>query len=178
MTSWMRRIRGALGMGLSWALAWAIGGLVIGAASLVLPLDWFLEVFDAPLPALALPGFIAGALFSLVLGVAARTRRFSELSMPRFALWGVLGGVLLTLFPIALMTLGLGTPGPKFWPGIAVAAGPLILFSAGSAAATLAIARRGENRAAIDGVSVNYLDRDRHEPPPKRAPQGDIDRAH
>ena len=150
---------------------------MIGVASFVLPLDWFLEVFDAPLPALALPGFIAGALFSMVLGVAARKRRFSELSMPRFVLWGALGGVLLTLFPIALIAVGLGTPGPKFWPGIAVVAGPLILFSAGCAAATLAIARRGETRSAIEGGSANYLDRARHEASPTRASEADEHRA-
>ena len=32
----MRRIRGAIGMGLTWAIGWAIAGLLIGAGSVVL----------------------------------------------------------------------------------------------------------------------------------------------
>lgn len=151
MSGWLRRVRGALGMGITWAIAWAIGGLLIGVASFVLPLDWFFRVFDAPLPAMAIPGFFAGAFFSVVLGIAARKRRFSELSMPRFVAWGALGGVMLTLFPAALVGLGLATPAAdgRFWVGLGVVAAPFILFSAGSAAATLAIARRSERSVPL-----------------------------
>src|SRR5512139_1738757 len=112
MTSWLRRIRGAFGMGLTWAAGWALFGLLIGVTSVVLPdLPWdaFFAVFDAPLPALAVPGFVGGALFSVVLGIAARRRRFDQLSMPRFALWGAVGGVLLSLVPAAMFALGLAT---------------------------------------------------------------------
>lgn len=156
MTSWMRRVRGALGMGLTWAVAWAVGGLLIGVASFLFPLDWFFRVFDAPLPALAIPGFFAGAFFSVVLGIAARRRRFNELSMSRFVAWGALGGVLLTLFPIALVAVGLATPASdgRFWQGLAVVAAPFILFSAGSAAATLLIARKAERSSALGDPSV------------------------
>ena len=156
MTGWMRRVRGALGMGFTWAVAWAIGGLMIGVASFVLPLDWFFRVFDAPLPALAIPGFFAGAFFSVVLGVAARKRRFSELSMPLFVAWGALGGVMLTLFPTLLVAVGLATPAAdgRFWQGIAIVAVPFILFSAASAAATLRIARKAEQRSALGDPSV------------------------
>ena len=156
MTGWMRRFRGALGMGLTWALAWAIGGVMIGVASFVLPLDWFFRVFDAPLPALAIPGFFAGAFFSIVLGVAARKRRFSELSMPLFVAWGALGGVMLTLFPPLLVALGLATPAAdgRFWQGIAIVAVPFILFSAACAVATLHIARKAERGSGIGDPSV------------------------
>src|SRR5262245_48105918 len=108
MKKWLRRIPGAIGMGLSWAAGWGITGLLIGAASMFLP-DLQFEIFDAPLPALAVPGFFAGALFSIVLGIAGRRRRFEELSLPRFAAWGALGGVLLSLVPAALVGLGLAT---------------------------------------------------------------------
>lgn len=152
----MRRLRGALGMGLTWAFAWAIGGLLIGLASFVFPMDWFFRVFDAPLPALAIPGFFAGAFFSLVLGIAARKRRFTELSMPRFVAWGALGGVMVTLFPVALVALGLATPASDatLWNAVGVIAGPFVLFSAASAAATLAIARRAERSTALSSGSV------------------------
>ncbi len=91
MKRWLRRIRGAVGMGLTWAVGWALFGVLIGIASLLLPgLPWdlFFEVFDAPLPALAVRGFVGGAFFSTVLGIAGRRRRFDELSLPRFAAWG------------------------------------------------------------------------------------------
>ena len=61
MKTWLRRIRGAVGMGLTWAVGWALVGVLIGVSIefLGLPLGWFIEVFDAPLPALAVPGFFA-----------------------------------------------------------------------------------------------------------------------
>ena len=88
MKTWVRRVRGATGVGLTWAVAWAFVGLLIGLASNLLPgLPWnaFFDVFDAPLPALAIPGFLGGAFFSLVLGIAERRRRFDQLSVLRFA---------------------------------------------------------------------------------------------
>lgn len=91
MQPWLRRIRGAVGMGLAWAAGWAVFGVLIGVTSVLLPgLPWdaFFKVFDAPLPALAIPGFLGGALFSIVLGIAGRRLRFDELSLPRFAAWG------------------------------------------------------------------------------------------
>jgi hypothetical protein len=146
---WLRRIRGAVGMGVTWALGWAVAGILIGASSLILPfLPWetFFQVFDAPLPALGLPGFFAGVFFSIVLGIAARRRRFHELSLPAFAGWGAVGGLLLTLFPAALVALGLATPNPgaNLVRTLAVVGGPFMLLGAASAAATLIVARRAE----------------------------------
>ena len=156
MSQWKRRIRGAVGMGLTWALAWALVGVLIGVISNLLPgLPWdaFFEVFDAPLPALAIPGFVGGALFSLVLGIAGRRRKFAELSLPRFAAWGALGGLLLSLVPAALVGAGLATLGSGalgLWQLTAVIGVPLILLSAASATGTLALARMAEGGASPD----------------------------
>lgn len=79
MSKWLKRIRAALGICLTWAAGWAVAGVLTGVASLLLPgLPWdsFFKVFDAPLPALALPGFIGGAIFSAVLIVAEGRRGF------------------------------------------------------------------------------------------------------
>lgn len=152
MDGWLRRIRGALGLGVVWAGAWAVAGVLIGVTSLVLPgLPWdaFFEFFDAPLPALGVPGFIGGVLFSAVLGVAGRRRRFDELSLPRFAAWGAVGGVLLALLPAALVAVGLaslGRPDASLGELTAIAVGPLALLSSASAAASLALARKAERR--------------------------------
>lgn len=153
MSSWMRKIRGALGMGVAWAIAWALVGIGVGVSSRLLPfLPWdrFFAVFDAPLPALAVPGFVGGALFSLVLGIVARHRRFDELSIPRFAAWGAIGGMLLSLVPAALVGMGLATLGAGargVWALTAVIAVPLTLLSSASAAGSLALARRGARDA-------------------------------
>lgn len=147
MSDWTRRIRGAIGMGLTWAIAWAVGGVLIGVASNIFPgplFDAFFRVFDAPLPALAIPGFIGGVLFSLVLGVAARDRRFDQLSLPRFAALGAVGGILLCLIPALLA--GGGAIGLGAWTVITSA---FVLFSTTSAAGSLLLARRAEARAAL-----------------------------
>jgi hypothetical protein len=152
MKKWLKRIRGAVGMGLTWAVGWAIAGMLIGVASLLLPgLPWdsFFAVFDAPLPALAVPGFFGGALFSVVLGIVGRRRRFDELSLPRFAAWGAVGGLLLSLAPAAMVGVGLahiGRDGLGLWQLTAVISGPLVLLSAASAAGSLMLARKAEAR--------------------------------
>jgi hypothetical protein len=161
MTKWLRRMRGALGMGLTWALGWALFGLLIGVASKLLPgLPWhyFFDVFDAPLPALALPGFLCGVIFSVVLGIAGRRRSFDELSLPRVAAWGSVGGLLLGLLPAAMVTVGLATyggPDAGLWQFTAVISGPLAFLGAGSASGTLMVARAAEDRDLLEPAGTH-----------------------
>ncbi|MEP7384089.1 MAG: hypothetical protein ABI910_20595 [Gemmatimonadota bacterium] len=157
MKRWARRVRGAVGMGVTWATVWLAVGLLIGVFSVLspaLPWDAIFDVFDAPLPALAIPGFVGGALFSVVLGIAGRRRRFEQLSLPSLAAWGALGGLLLALVPTVMVAAGLATLGPQFDGSLqltAVIAGPLTLLSAASASATLLVARRATKRSLPDG---------------------------
>ena len=153
MKRWLRRIRGAVGMGLTWAAGWALFGVLIGVTSLLLPgLPWdlFFEVFDAPLPALAVPGFVGGAFFSMVLGIAGRRRRFDELSLPRFAAWGAVGGLLVGLFPAAMVAVGQASANVDLGLVTSMVIGPLALLCAGSAAGSLALARMTEDRALLE----------------------------
>lgn len=162
MKNWLRRIRGAIGMGLTWAFGWALTGLAIGVASIALPfLPWhlFFEIFDAPLPAMAVPGFFGGIFYSVVLGIAGRRRRFDELSLPRVAAWGALGGLLLALFPSFLVLVGLahlGRPEANLAILTASIAVPFMLIGAGSASASLMLARQAERRAL--GASEDLAD--------------------
>jgi hypothetical protein len=156
MHRWTRRLRGALGMGLTWAIAWALAGILIGVASLLLPgrlWNAFFSVFDAPLPALAIPGFVGGALFSLVLGIAARHRRFDELSLARVTTWGAVGGLLLALVPAMLVVLGLASVNAAAHSLLGltlIIACPLILLCALSAAGSLLLARRTTDRGHME----------------------------
>ena len=152
MTNWRRRVRGAIGMGLTWAVGWAIGGVLIGVTSLILPFlpwDFFFEVFDAPLPALAIPGFFGGVIFSAVLGIAARRRRFDELSLPRFAAWGAIGGLLLSLVPAAMSAVGLAT-GDRLLEATAVISGPFVFLGAVSASVSLMLARKAADPKSLE----------------------------
>lgn len=127
MKQWARRIRGAIGMGLTWAAAWFAAGLILlavvgfGAADVPFPLFF------------GLLGFLAGATFSVILGMFGRYRHFDQLSLPRFAGWGALGGLLLA----GMFSLAAGLEG-EF-----LVLGPLFAFAgAGCAAGTLLLARR------------------------------------
>ena len=144
MKKWLRRIRGAIGMGLTWAMAWFGAGIVlllvvgVGAADVPFPLFF------------GLLGFLAGTTFSGVLGVVEGRRRFDQMSLPRFAGWGAVGGLLLSvIFVLAVAiagdtTLEILVLGPVF-----------ALAGAGSAAGSLALARMAEDRESLDaGANV------------------------
>lgn len=153
MNPWLRRLRGAVGMGVTWAVGWAVVGILIGVASILLPfLPWeiFFGIFDAPLPALAWPGFFAGATFSVVLGIAGRRRRFDELSLPWMAGWGALGGAVFGSLPVALIASG-GAPIAQLALLAGVWGGTVTVLSAASAAGTLLVARKAEDRELLEG---------------------------
>lgn len=146
MNTWWRRIKAGLGMGLIWAIGGAgVGGIIELVANFVPVLNFI----DMWIPLFAIPGFVGGMIFSLVIGIAARHRKFEELSIPAFAAWGALGGVLL----VALAAV-IGWGGPFL-------AVPFILMSAGGAAGSLAIARMAERRSehGAGGDSPKELER-------------------
>ena len=138
MKRWIRRIRAAIAVGLTWAVAWFGVGMIlllivgVGAADVPFPLFF------------GLLGFLAGAAFSGILGLLAGRRTFEQMSLPRFALGGALGGVLIA----AIVNVAAG-PAPDFTMIGAVFA----LAGAISATGTLAIARRAEKRELLQGSS-------------------------
>lgn len=137
MRKWLRRIRGAIGMGLTWAVAWLGAGLVL---LLIVGLD----AADVPFPLFfGLLGFLAGVTFSLVLGIVEGRRRFDQMSLPRFAAWGAIGGLLLS----GVFTWVSGLAG-EF-----LVLGPVFALSgACCAAGSLALARRAEDRVLLDAT--------------------------
>jgi len=143
---WLRRIRGALGTGLTWALGWApvgaltgwITGLVLGAPLLTIAAN-YATMFGVL-------GFVGGTIFSSVLSVAERGRSFRQLSLARFLAWGALGGLVLGGLAVTANLLGSG-----FTVLGAVLASAATLLGAGSAAATLRIARAADPHALPDG---------------------------
>ena len=134
MSKWLRRLRGAIGMGLIWAMAWFAAGLIlllivgVGAA-------------DVPFPLLfALLGFLAGVTSSGILGMAEGGRGFDQMSLRRFAAWGGVGGLLLSV----VMAAALG------WDAFPVLGPIFALSGAGCAAASLALARKAKDPNELD----------------------------
>ena len=145
MKRWLRRIRGAVGMGLTWAVGWTfVGMLTMMAIYTILPT--LPDVFDVWIPVFAYPGFLCGVGFSMVLRIAEGRRRFDELSLPRVAAWGALGGML-----VGALVFGVGFAGGVV-PTAALAAimGTTTLLSAVSASGSLALARKEEERMLSD----------------------------
>ena len=140
MRTWFRRIRGALGMGITWALGWAFVGGVIEVIQNIVP-GWNGTIVDIWPAALGFPAFFGGVIFSGILGVAGRRRRLDELSMSRFAVWGALGGLLL-MVPF-LVLLGVA-------PETIAATGLVTALCSSSAAGSLALARRAEDRELLE----------------------------
>ena len=140
MTTWGRRIRGAIGMGLVWGAAWSAAGAVLARVPGV--------DSDLPLPLLFAPlGFVSGIMFSAILvGIEGR-RGFDHTSLPRFAGWGAASGLLLS----GLFVVGAALGGRSMWGEFLVFGLPLASASAGCAAGSLAVAKRADRRALSGG---------------------------
>jgi hypothetical protein len=142
MGKWLRRIRGAIGIGFTWAVAWSLVGLV--------PRWLFGFNTDAPFPIIfGVLGFIAGLIFSGLLMLTEGRRGFDELSLPRFAAWGAVGGFLLSAIFTRVASLGFGD--------VLAIAPTFAVASAICASGSLALARRAGMRELPDsrGNSTN-----------------------
>lgn len=136
MRKWLRRIRGAIGMGFTWGAAWAGAGFVLAVVTRFRA--------DAPFPLVfGVLGFIAGIIFSAVLALTEGSRRLDQVSLPRFAGWGVMGGLLLSALFAKAASLG--------WGDVLVVAPTFALASAVCASGSLAMARRAVGRELPDG---------------------------
>jgi hypothetical protein len=144
MKKWLQRIRGAFGIGLTWAAGWALVGAITGWVTgmfLGIPLGVVTTNYAVMFAVL---GFIGGTIFSTVLSLAEGRRSFSQLSLPRFVAWGALGGLLLGGLAVTAGLLGAGLTILG-----AVITGASTLLGAGSAAGTLVVARAAPRQALL-----------------------------
>lgn len=136
MGKWMRRIRGAIGIGLTWAAAWSVAGLV--------PRWLFGFNTDAPFPIIfGVLGFVAGVIFSGILMLTEGRRGFDQMRLSRFAVWGAVGGFLLSAIFTRAASLG--------WSDAMAIAPTFAVASAICAAGSLALARRAGMRELPGG---------------------------
>ena len=129
MKKWLRGIRDAVAMGLTWAAGWTLVGM-LGVVVFYTLFPSVPDIFDIWIPVFAYPGFLAGVGFSAVLWIAEGGRRFDELSLPRLAAWGAVVGLLLGVLPFAL-----GTPSARFplWLVVVIIVGSTTLLCVVSA---------------------------------------------
>jgi hypothetical protein len=157
MKTWSRRIRGALGMGLVWAIAGSAVGMIISLGFVVRTGSRP----DAPFPIMfGVLGFVAGLAFSGVLRLVEGRRRFEQMSLSRFAVWG--GAVGLALSGTFFLAVSRGDPG---FLRYFVLVGPVAAVAvAGCAAGSLALARRGQDRESLESADDALVLRPEGEP--------------
>ena len=117
MKNWMSGIRGAILMIVLWVVGWGLG--FGGIMELVDPDGKIQDVWPT---VLAVPGFIGGLIFAVVLLIAERGTTFDKVPLFRFALWGALTGIALGLLSIPA-EVGDVSPGWAGMTGIATALG-------------------------------------------------------
>ena len=140
MGKWAQRIRGAIGIGLTWAIGWSAIGVVLGlVVSIVANFPMLLVVKNYG-TSFGLLGFLAGVIFSLLLSFAERKRNFEQLSAARFTLWGALGGLVLATMSIAIGMFGAGIDQVSMVVSSVIGT-TFTVLGAGFAAGTLGLAR-------------------------------------
>ena len=145
MKQWLQKVRGAIGIGLTWPVGWAPVGAITGFIIGVVAGFPLVEIAVNYAQLFGVLGFIAGAMFSTALRIADGRRRFDQLSLPRFAIWGALGGLSLGALAVTLGVVGLG----GITPLTVAVVGAAGLLGAGSATSSLALARKADDQELL-----------------------------
>ena len=148
MKQFLRRLRGIIGTGLTWAVGWA--GTVVGVYLL----------FGGSLQFIGMAafigstwGFIAGVGFAVILSIVERRHILADLSLWRVALWGGIGGTLLFLVTVLILSL-VGSP----QGGVLIWVVMNILVGAGFASGSVALAKRSDTKLIEGGEPLAALE--------------------
>ena len=117
MKNWMNGLKGAVLIIVLWIIGWGLG---FGGIMELVDTDG--KVQDVWPTVLGVPGFIGGGVFSAFLLIAERGRTFYEISLARFAVWGVVTGLILGLLSIPA-EVGDVSPGAAGMIGLGAALG-------------------------------------------------------
>ena len=95
----LRKLRGMLGVGLTWGTIWAALGVLLGlVVGAIRPQD--VDPGETPSRIaliLGIAGFISGASFGLMLTLVERGRTLLDVSLARVAVWGAAGAAVVPL---------------------------------------------------------------------------------
>ncbi|MCE2441358.1 MAG: hypothetical protein J4F39_18290 [Candidatus Latescibacteria bacterium] len=139
-----RRIFVVILVALAWAVVWSPVGVLTGI--IVDPGGSMDEMWVA---IGAYPGFLCGAVFSAVMGIAEGRRRLNETVLSRVAAWGAVSGLVVGVIPFVLGTVNSALP---LWLWSIVTVGAVTILSSASAVGTASIARMAKKRA-LHGAS-------------------------
>ena len=144
MSRWWKVIRGMIGTGLTFSAGVGVVSAVLAGLVALLPGSQGGIELARLVVASTIWAFPIGVAFSGFLAMSARGRTFESLSLPRFALLGAGGGLLLYA-PLAANAW-------QAWdtPTALVNAAILVGLGAGSATATLLLARRARPALTSD----------------------------
>lgn len=138
MRGFLRKLRGVLGTGLTWAVGWgvAFSGLF---ATFGFPYGGLLE---AGVNGVIL-GFVGGGVFGTLLSIAERHRTLDQLSLRRVAVWGGIGGMALLLL-FTPVVLGSSRPFTDVITSYLVQLSFMGVLGSGFASGSVALARKGD----------------------------------
>ncbi|MDQ8165331.1 MAG: hypothetical protein P3A28_06190 [Gemmatimonadota bacterium] len=125
MNTLFRRLRGTVGVGLTWAVAYSAIFLTLGVVISIIDPDSIDPGEAVSLVTLigATVGFVSGCISGLVLAAAERNKTLADLSIARMALWGALSAAVWPFItPVDNMMVVILAP-----VGAACAAGTLII---------------------------------------------------
>lgn len=148
MKKFVRRLRGLLGVGLTWGALWSMIGAGVGMAiGIVAPGVW--EMTNPILKwtvGMGLYGLVSGVGFGSLLALREGRKTLFDLSLRRAAIWGVAGAAAVPLLFGALGAFEVGTTTAEVLGAILVTG----VLGGTFAPAAIAIARRAELRARED----------------------------
>jgi hypothetical protein len=159
----IRTIRAMLVTAVTWGVAWAVIGTMIGLLEFFRSppeSSYFLALrllLVGPMTVLGVAGLLGGAAFAAVLSRAERGQRLDTIATWRAAAWGALGGLAFSAAGLALVAAMFGARGllhvmVPVWTAVAAACGAI------SAAGSLAIARKGTPGLLEEAAAMQRLD--------------------
>ena len=143
MKGFLRRLRGIIGTGLTWAVGWmGLIGLVVFPVLALLgnPVSADFGLYLKNVLIVGVGGFITGTAFGVVLTALEHRKKLQDLSLLRIAIWGGIGGLVLAAIN-----------GPAANGSFV---GPIIVFTilgVGSATGSVALAKKAHQKDLIEG---------------------------
>lgn len=144
MNVYFRRIVVVVLVALAWAVVWSPVGVLAGII-----LDPGGSMDEMWVAIGAYPGFLCGAVFSAVVGIAEGRRGLDELLLSRVAAWGAVSGLLVGVLPFLVGTVNTALP---LWLWGVATVGAVTILSSASAVGTALIARMAK-KGALHGAS-------------------------
>ncbi len=147
MRSILRKLRGALGTALIWAVVWAVGGLAVATllymTTDVAVLGPFWELAPGYALRYGLWGLVGGALFSGALATVHGRRTLGELRPAWASLWGGLAGLLIGAGVVGSLVATGTIPFRSELDGVALALSVFGGIGAATAVGTIMLAQKG-----------------------------------